>query len=220
MYRGIGGSTDSDPQNYTLASYTESIVDFLGVVSPHVKPDILGWSLGGFVGLAIGVYYSDAVNRIVLADTAPGGYGLATDSEQNEVSSMLATGSAGESSVEIAYPDTPAGEAGLCRFLTYIQVMPKDPTTPEQLMRQAAVDFDYDGEAGQEVTMGMQNITNPVLIIAGQQDSLLPISYDIEILDAIPGASLVEFADAGHSAILQNALASAAEINAFLSLVD
>ena len=37
------------------------------------QPDILGWSLGGFIALTTLVNYPDAVNRLVVSDTSPGG---------------------------------------------------------------------------------------------------------------------------------------------------
>lgn len=37
------------------------------------QPDILGWSLGGFIALSIVVHYPDMVSHVVLADTLAGG---------------------------------------------------------------------------------------------------------------------------------------------------
>ena len=37
------------------------------------QPDILGWSLGGFIALTVVINYPDMLNRVVVADTSSGG---------------------------------------------------------------------------------------------------------------------------------------------------
>lgn len=67
-----------------------------------------------------------------------------------------------------------------------------------------------------QVYYGLSNITNPVLIIAGDQDSVLPVQYDIKAASMIPNASLIQWPDAGHSSVEQHCLSSAAIINSWL----
>ena len=59
-----------------------------------------------------------------------------------------------------------------------------------------------------QVYYGLPNITNPVKIIAGDQDSILPIGYDIEAAQIIPDASLIVYPDAGHASLTQHCLFS------------
>lgn len=70
--RGIGLSTDSAEAEHTADSYAEStmnLIDALGLT----QPDVLGWSMGGFITLAIAVKYADRVHTLVLASTSSGG---------------------------------------------------------------------------------------------------------------------------------------------------
>ena len=39
------------------------------------QPDVLGWSLGGFITLTLAVNYPELINKIVLVDTSSGGLG-------------------------------------------------------------------------------------------------------------------------------------------------
>ena len=55
-----------------FVGYAESTVDLIEALQLD-QPDILGWSLGGFIALTIAVEYPDMVNRVVLADTTSGG---------------------------------------------------------------------------------------------------------------------------------------------------
>lgn len=73
--RGIGFSTDVDPEEEsTTLGYAESTVELIGALDLD-QPDILGWSLGGFITLTLATSFPEAVNRVVLADTSTGGQG-------------------------------------------------------------------------------------------------------------------------------------------------
>jgi pimeloyl-ACP methyl ester carboxylesterase len=67
-----------------------------------------------------------------------------------------------------------------------------------------------------QVYYGLPNITNPVMIIAGVQDAILSIEYDIKAASIIPSASLIQWPDAGHQSIQQHCLTNAAIINSWV----
>ena len=54
------------------AGYAESTVDLIDALGLE-QPNILGWSLGGFITLSIAVDYADMVNQVIVADTTSGG---------------------------------------------------------------------------------------------------------------------------------------------------
>ena len=64
---------------------------------------------------------------------------------------------------------------------------------------------------------GLPNITNPVFIIAGDQDAILSVQYDIKAASIIPSASLLQWPDAGHQSVEQHCLTSAAIIDAWVN---
>ena len=73
--RGIGFSADSDEaEESTIEGYADSTVDLIESLGLD-QPDILGWSLGGFITLALVANQPDVVNHVVLADTSSGGQG-------------------------------------------------------------------------------------------------------------------------------------------------
>ncbi len=55
-----------------------------------------------------------------------------------------------------------------------------------------------------------------MLVIAGTLDEVVSVQDDILIFDMIPGASFLQFADAGHAAILQHAVEAGEVISVFL----
>ena len=61
----------------------------------------------------------------------------------------------------------------------------------------------------------LPNVNKRVLVIAGTLDAATSIQDDLMMVNQIPG-SLLQYADAGHAAMLRHAVTSVAVISAFL----
>ena len=97
-----------------------------------------------------------------------------------------------------------------------IAAMPQEPVTAQQIAAQNSVLFSYFGDPDSTIFNALANITTPVLVVAGTQDQILSVQDDVALVNKISGASLLQFADAGHAAILQHAVDSADVITVFL----
>lgn len=214
--RGIGYSNDADPEEEnTVLGYADSTVDLIDALGLE-QPDILGWSLGGFITLTLVTSFPDAVNRVVLADTSAGGQGTSATSlaNLNAISTVLLSGQSLPPTY--IYPDTDAGNAGLCRLVASQMVMPNDPLTPAQVgLQTPAIEAYLEGPDTPAYT-GLHNLTNPLLVIAGTQDQILSLQDDKTIVSMVSGACLLQYADSGHAAILQHGATNGAVISAFL----
>lgn len=62
----------------------------------------------------------------------------------------------------------------------------------------------------------LDQISNQVLLLWGSQDLIFPIGNADILLSGLPSATLLQYGDAGHAAILQHANDSAAIISSFL----
>ena len=115
------------------------------------------------------------------------------------------------------FPDTDAGNDGLCCFEASLAVMPKEPVTAQQIAAQnTAIDaFRYDPES--TIYHALGNITNPVMIIAGALDHVASVQDDIVLVAEIPNATFLQFGDAGHAALLQHAIEAGQLISVFLN---
>ena len=114
------------------------------------------------------------------------------------------------------YPDTEAGNMGLCKFVGSMAAMPPEPVTSQQIAAEHGAIDDYLNDPAGTVYHGLGNITTPVLVIAGTHDMVLSVQDDYTLVNRIPGASFLQFADAGHAAILQHAITAGEAISAFL----
>lgn len=114
------------------------------------------------------------------------------------------------------YPNTDAGNLGLCKFVASQQVMPQTLVSSEQLLGQNPAIFDYLNEPSSATYNSLGNITNPVLVIHGSRDEDVSVQDGYTLVNKIPGASFLQFADAGHGAILQHAVTVSRVVSAFL----
>ena len=55
-----------------FADYADSTADLIEALELQ-QPDVLGWSLGGFITLTLVETYPELVNKMVVADTSSGG---------------------------------------------------------------------------------------------------------------------------------------------------
>ena len=114
------------------------------------------------------------------------------------------------------YSDNPAGNNGLCQFQAAMAKLPQEPVTPQQIAGQNTAIDAYQDDPNSTVFHALSNITNPTLVVAGTLDEVLSVEDSLLIVNNIPGASLLQFADAGHAAILQYGISSGLLISAFL----
>jgi pimeloyl-ACP methyl ester carboxylesterase len=63
----------------------------------------------------------------------------------------------------------------------------------------------------------LSKITVPTLILHGEQDKLIPVAAAQKFAEAIPGAKLVTYPDAGHLPQEEVASESAGDLRAFLT---
>jgi len=214
-HRGVGGSTDDPTVPMTidlLAEDAYGLVDALGLR----RPDVLGWSLGGYVGQRLIELHPDRVRKLVLIATDPGGSQAVLASP--DVLELDARVTLGQATVEeiIAYLFPPeqedAGWAWLDRYLGQpgcCAVVPYE-TGVRQLEAVAAwID-------GPESSDGLGDVRRPVLLLQGARDIAVPPINAERLADRLPNATLVTFADAGHGLPLQEPRLVAGLVNGFL----
>ncbi len=105
----------------------------------------------------------------------------------------------------LLYPDTAAGNAGLCRHLAFQQVMPNDTLFSNQSAGELAATATYTQDPKSHIFHSLGNITNPVLVMGGTFDIRISIADLYTLVDYIPDASLVLLDSAGHESVQQYA---------------
>ena len=192
-----------------LSAEVVTLLDHLGIERAHV----LGTSLGGFVAQELALERPDLVDKLVLVCTSYGSHAPETMSPQ-ALGRMLGWGalspeSAARRGLEMAtsdaYRDENPDEFNLI-LRWRLADSPSLATYYQQAMAGARFDASHD----------VENIVSPTLVIHGADDRYMPVANAVALAEAIPGAKLRVFEDAGHLVFIERAEEVNEEIVSFL----
>ncbi|HEY6673570.1 MAG TPA: alpha/beta fold hydrolase, partial [Rubrobacteraceae bacterium] len=192
-----------------LSAEVVTLLDHLGIEKAHV----LGTSLGGFVAQELALERPDLVDKLVLVCTSYGSHAPETMSPQalgrmlgwGALSPESATRRGLETATSDAYRDENPDEFNLI-LRWRLADSPSLATYYQQAMAGARFDASHD----------VENITSPTLVIHGSDDRYMPVANAVALAEAIPGAKLRVFEDAGHLVFIERAEEVNEEIVSFL----
>ena len=211
---GIGESKNRSNAPLTIqgmAAGTISLADHLGIV----RPNILGWSMGGEVATAIGALHDSQVGAIVVAAGNPGGPQLVPP-QGNAFETLVdssATGLARRREIaKVLFPSNQMKAA--LEYGAGLLLVPRETVTREAVDRQrAAVSAWRDGPG---VWGPLGTTRSRMLFAGGDEDLIVPIENSVKMAAHVPNGSLKRYPDAGHAFLFQEPKAFAAEVKDFL----
>jgi pimeloyl-ACP methyl ester carboxylesterase len=211
--RGVGSSKGTTPDN--VSEMAQDAVDFIRALG-YNKVNILGFSLGGFIGQKIAADYPELVNKLILAGTGSIG-GKAIAQLESHLEKAFVDGP-DRVLINLFFSKTPssikAGEDFLER-ISERQVERDLPTSQTAIASQARAIIGY-GLATDEDHKQLKSIRQPVLIVNGSDDNMVDSINSYIMLQNIPDAKLVLWSDSGHGGIFQYSRDFAQEVNSFL----
>lgn len=209
--RGVGYTTDDLSRPITvplMARDTGELIEALGLV----KPTLVGWSMGGEIGLTLAEREPSLLGALVTTGgdagsrhTVPPPPGLVRELANPKASTSVF--------LDLLFPDTPAGGAATARFVRGFESIPQEKVSPLTLKRQEAAEesfLEYDGTWD-----GLPGITTPTLLTNGALDPGVPLVNARRMHARIPGSSLSIYAGAAHGMLFQDAERFAAQIARF-----
>lgn len=211
--KGVGSSKGITPDNVT--EMARDAVDFILTLG-YNKVNILGFSLGGFIGQQIAADYPELVNKLILAGTGSIG-GKAIAQLESHLEKAFVDGP-DRVLINLFFSKTPssikAGEAFLERLGE--RKLDRDlPTSQTTIASQARAIIGY-GLATDEGKSQLKSIKQPVLIVNGSDDNMVDSINSYIMLQNIPNAKLVLWSDSGHGGIFQYSKDFVQEVNSFL----
>lgn len=211
--KGVGSSKGTTPDN--VSEMARDAVDFIYALG-YNKVNILGFSLGGFIGQKIAADYPELVHKLILAGTGSIG-GKAIAQLESHLEKAFVDGP-DRVLINLFFSKTPssikAGEDFLER-LAERQVDRDLPTSQATIASQARAIIGY-GLATDEGNIQLKSIKQPVLIVNGSEDNMVDSINSYIMLQNIPDAKLVLWSDSGHGGIFQYSRDFAQEVNTFL----
>jgi pimeloyl-ACP methyl ester carboxylesterase len=209
--RGVGYSTDDLSRPITvplMARDTGALIEALGLV----KPTLVGWSMGGEIGLTLAEQQPTMLGALV---TTGGDAGSShTVPPPPGLIRKLANPNAGTNVfLELLFPPTRAGGAAAARFGRGYVSIPQEKVSPRTLRRQEAAEEGFLSYTG--TWRGLPAITTPTLLTNGALDPGVPPVNARRMHARIPGSSLSIYAGAAHGMLFQDAERFAAQIASF-----
>ena len=210
--RGIGrsGKPDEEYSIPLMASDAVGLLKSLGIEKAHIA----GLSMGGFIAQEIALTYPDIVDHLVLIATSMGG------ERSRELGQpfweKVGPAIAGKPAEEVYRTDltmmTAPGFAQKHKdiFEQAVQLRMRQPQPLWAFLRQLAACQVFD------VSSRVQEIAQPVMIIAGKDDPVTPFPLSLDILEKLPGAKMISYENCGHAILLEKAGELTRDIRAFL----
>jgi pimeloyl-ACP methyl ester carboxylesterase len=187
------GESDPEPFTYTVAAMADDVAGLLDALRIE-RASVLGHSMGGYIALAFAERHPDRLDRLILVST-----------------SALAGGALGRPAPTYnrdKWIDDPVERTfqryGAMTGPGYFDTRPEQLTAVAETARGNRLTFEAMTRQSNSAFMShdaraaLPNIAAPTLVIHGTVDPTIPLSAGRRMVDAIPGARLVEFADVGH----------------------
>jgi pimeloyl-ACP methyl ester carboxylesterase len=209
---GIGESSGETPNTVReMAEVVPLLLDALGIGAV----DLLGWSLGGYVGQTVALSWPERVRRLVIAGSGPGGPdGPPPHSRVAEIAAK--TAATREDVQFLFFTETKTGTAAARRHFDRIRLGERPPVAAESGRRQReAITSWWKGDGAARPHLGKLGM--PVLVGNGIADVMVPAEHSFAIAQKAPRAKLVLYPDAGHAFLFQYAEDFCAEVLRFLS---
>jgi pimeloyl-ACP methyl ester carboxylesterase len=210
--RGFGETTAAPP--YSMDQYADDLIGFLNVL--HVdRAVIAGLSMGGYVAFALWRRYPSRVRGLVLANTRAG----ADSDEARARRRRLQETARQHGSVAVADAMLP-GMLGK----TTRSKRPEITNAVHRMLSSAPV----DGVVGAlqalmdrpDSTPTLSTIDVPTLIVAGDEDALIPMADARSMNAGIRGSTLEVIAGAGHLSNVERPAAFNHVVSEFLARVN
>lgn len=208
--RGVGYSTDDLAQQMTvplMARDTAALIEALGLE----QPTVLGWSMGGEIGLTLAEQSPDLVGKLV---TTGGDAGSShTKQPGHGLIRKLAHPSGPSFLLHSLFPDNPAGGRAAGRFGQSYETLEQEDVSQRTLDRQERAETAFGSYP--KTWEGLGTITAPLLVTNGALDRLNPVVNAHRIHSQVPGSRLSIYAGAGHGMLFQDAGRFVAEVTRF-----
>ncbi len=210
---GVGASSGQVPDSVEqMATDAVAFINALG----FRQVDLLGYSLGGMVAQVLAARHAALVRKVILANTAHQGGG-------NDLMKVLQAAMSQKKYTDprmvLFFNDSQNGVDAGQAFLKRVHARQenRDPESgPEVANAQAKAIIVFSTTQDPENRL-LKAITQPVLIVTGSNDTMLPTDSSYAMFRILKDAQVVMYPDSNHGAIFQYHDRFVQEVEAFLS---
>ena len=198
--RGVGASTGSTPD--TIQAMAKDAVIFIRALG-FDQVDLFGFSMGGMIAQVIAQQEPQLVRKVILAGTGPaGGDGIDKVTRITYLDTARALLTRQDPKQFLFFTRTPNGRRAGKEFLARLQERRND--------RDKAISvgsFRAQLKAihrwGRQKPADLASIHQPVLVMNGESDKMVPSKNTVDLDRRLPNSQLVLYPDAGHGGVFQ-----------------
>jgi pimeloyl-ACP methyl ester carboxylesterase len=200
--RGVGGSGGTTPDSIeAMAGDAIAFLQALGLS----QVDLLGFSLGGMVAQLVVEQRPDLVRRVILAGTAPAGdSGPAATGAVLQAAMEKASAQGKHPKHFLFFSPTATSQAAADAFVARLDERTADrdaPVSNETIGAQLTALARWEQGAS---PVAVTNVDKPVLVVNGDDDTMLPTISSFHLAELLPNAQLSIYPDSGHGGIFQH----------------
>jgi len=198
--RGIGASSGS-PSN-AMEQMADDAITFIKAMG-FKQVDLFGFSMGGMIAQEIVLKEPQLIHKMILAGTGPaGGEGISSVAGVTYYDMMRGFFTGQDAKQYLFFTRTPggieAGKAFLERLKERSENRDKDISVNAFLSQLQAL-----RTWGQKEPADLSVVKQPVLVVNGDADRMVPTDNTYGLARRLPNSSLIIYPDAGHGGIFQ-----------------
>ena len=198
--RGVGASSGSTPK--TIEEMARDAVTFIRALG-FDQVDLFGFSMGGMIAQVIAQEEPRLVRKMILAGTGPaGGDGIDKVTRISYIDTARGLLTRRDPKEFLFFTRTPNGRGAAKEFLARLEERTND--------RDKAISvgsFRAQLKAihrwGQQKPADLASIHQPVLVMNGESDKMVPTKNTVDLDRRLPNSQLVVYPDAGHGGVFQ-----------------
>jgi pimeloyl-ACP methyl ester carboxylesterase len=198
--RGVGASSGSTPT--TIQEMASDAVTFIGALGLE-QVDLFGFSMGGMIAQVIAQKEPQLVRKLILAGTGPaGGEGIdkVTRITYLDIARGLLTRQ--DPKQFLFFTRTPTGRRAGKEFLARLAER-TDGRDKAISVGSFRAQLKAIHRWGQQQPADLASIHQPVLVMNGDSDRMVPSKNTVDLDRRLPNSQLVLYPDAGHGGVFQ-----------------
>src|SRR5215218_8064290 len=198
--RGVGASSGSTPK--TIEQMASDAVTFIGALGVD-RVDLFGFSMGGMIAQVIAQRQPRLVRKMILAGTGPaGGEGIEKVTRISYLDSARGLLSRQDPKQFLFFTRTPNGRRAGKEFLARLEERTNDRDTAISV-RSFRAQLKAIHRWGQQEPTDLASIHQPVLVLNGESDNMVPTKNTVDLNRRLRNSQLVLYPDAGHGGVFQ-----------------
>jgi pimeloyl-ACP methyl ester carboxylesterase len=201
LFNNAGVSSSSGEVPISFQEMGANAIAFIKALGP-TQVDVLGFSIGGMVAQEITAQAPDLVRRLILVGTGPRGADMSTSKSAEIFAGAYDPPEYLWLAVHFS-PSASSRAAGLAFLKRKLVRQDRDPEVSEEAsaaQREAIGKYIAPAEG---VLDYLKHIRQPVLIVQGSNDVIIPTMNSYVLQQNLPNAQLILYPDANHGSFYQ-----------------